>query len=215
MQPNHTYSQYLEDRFRMFLVLQNFYAGRSLKWSVQDWKEICSSIEAYQLVSPCQKIANSIDLLQGIQEEEVLSLEYDFNRLFVGPDKLLASPYESSYRNPEKTLMQRETLQVREFYSWVGLEVANKGIEPDDHLALELEFICYLLATHAEEGFPVEYQEFLEKHLLVWYKQHCECIHNHSENPICQAMAYLLEGVLEQEQERLLPMRKKGNEADE
>lgn len=203
MQPNHTYNQYLEECFRIFMILQNFYAGRSLKWSVHDWKGICSSIEAYHMLSPSQKVWKCIDLLQGIQEEDALQMEYDFNRLFVGPDKLLASPYESTYRNPEKTLMQRETLQVREFYAQAGVEVANKGMEPDDHLALELEFICYLLATHAEEGFPDQYKEFLEKHLLVWYKEFCENIHKYAENRICRAMAYLLEGVLEHEQERL------------
>lgn len=202
MEANLKYDEHPEMRLSMYLILQNFYAGRALKWYEQDWQEIRSSIEAYQQVAPSQKIMKCLDLLQEVGEE-ILQLEFDFNRLFVGPDKLLASPYESSYRNRDQTLMQKETLQVREFYSRAGLEVANKGVEPDDHLALELEFIGYLYANLTDDGFRRLYQEFLEKHLMVWYKEHCELIHKHSENPICQAMAYLLEGVIEQEQERL------------
>ena len=82
--------------------------------------------------------------------------------------QLLASPFESSYPNYEGNIMQQETLKVRNFYHHVGLQVANEGQVPDDHIQFELEFILYLLNAQSRREQVQLYQIFLENHLFKW-----------------------------------------------
>ncbi len=186
--------------FLMYSILQRYYAGIALQWGLQEWSEVCKIMERFRsFTDSSDRIEEAIRVLSTVDEEQVKQLPFDFNRLFVGPDKLLASPYESSYRNADRSLMQLETLRVRNFYARAGLEVTKKSVEPDDHLALELEFVCYLLANLDQEGNSELYQEFLHQHLAVWIGQHCEDIHNHTTHPICKSMAYLLEELIGQE----------------
>ena len=88
----------------------------------------------------------ALSMLENVDEHVIRTFEYDYNRLFVGPNQLLASPFESSYRNYEGNIMQQETLKVRNFYHYVGLQVADEGQFPDDHIQFELEFILHLLS---------------------------------------------------------------------
>ncbi len=71
-------------------------------------------------------------------------LEEDFARLFVGPDRTLAPPYESVYLGGEGLLFDATTLDVRAAYARYGLEVARKGRVPDDHISHELHFAAHL-----------------------------------------------------------------------
>lgn len=80
-----------------------------------------------------------------------LEVEYDFNRLFVGPAALPAPPYASAYEE-EPTLMSQRTLEVRNLYRRMGLAVPDQGSVPDDHLAFELDAFLGLLALEAAGG---------------------------------------------------------------
>lgn len=102
----------------------------------------------------------------------------DFMRLFVGPDRTLAPPYESVYLGGEGLLFDAATLDVRGHYARYGIEVVGKGRVPDDHLAHELHFAAHLagiaearLGAGDEEGAEdvlVDLAEFLENHLGRW-----------------------------------------------
>ncbi len=72
------------------------------------------------------------------------ALEWDFNRLFVGPGEMLAPPWESVHRSKTKLTFQEPTLQVRELYRRFGVEAPAVHREPDDHLGLELAFVATL-----------------------------------------------------------------------
>lgn len=192
------------DPFPLLFLLMRYYSGILLSWNAEGWRITASSLKEYVSLWEGEEpvpasITKGLELLQQVTDEETESLPFEFNRLFVGPGRLLASPYESSYRNPERSLMQKETLAVRSFYSQAGLQVAHEGRDPDDHLALELEFLCYLLAHGDQEHFPDLYNRFVKEHLLPWCPAHCELIHESTNHPICQAMAFLLEGFLEKE----------------
>ena len=127
------------------------------------------------------KQTQALTMLEEINETTIQTFEYDYNRLFVGPNKLLASPYESSYRNFEGTVLQQETLKVRNFYHYVGLQVADEGQMPDDHIQFELEFILHVLSDPTIQEKDQIYKMFLEKHLLQWGFKHCERIEQHSQ----------------------------------
>lgn len=76
--------------------------------------------------------------------EVVRELRLDYTRLFMGPGKVLAPPWESVYRTEERLLFREPTMQVREFYRRHGLEVPRLNREPDDHFGLELAFMAVL-----------------------------------------------------------------------
>lgn len=106
--------------------------------------------------------------LQQIQEAE-------FNRLFVGPGPILASPWESVYRSKEHLLFDKTTYQVREQFHQFGLQFIHENNEPDDHLILELEFMAYLndLCLQEEDSEKLaelltKQIQFLDDHLCQW-----------------------------------------------
>ena len=77
-------------------------------------------------------------------------LTWDFNRLFVGPGEMRAAPWESVYRSKTKLTFQEPTLAVRALYERFGFESPALHREPDDHLALELDFLGALSDLAAE-----------------------------------------------------------------
>ena len=187
-------------RRAVYTFIQKFYSEGLNKIEKSIWNLLISSLEEDTKGLKEEKIKQGIQLLSQLKEEDLKELEYDFNRLFVGPNKLEASPYESSYLNTDNALMQRETMSVREFYKLVGLEVARKNADPDDHLALELEFVCYLLESSFDnEDFIVLYQQFLRKHLFKWITSHTELVRKKTSNKIILGISSILEGIILEE----------------
>ena len=113
--------------------------------------------------------------LAGWTESQLPELEADFNRLFVGPGRPLAPPWESYYLNADHLLFQEQTLAVRRAYREFGLEVPQTGGEPDDSLGLELTFMAELFRMALEDGARGKVlpaiRQFLSSHLLRWAPQ--------------------------------------------
>ena len=101
-----------------------------------------------------------------------------YNSLMVGPDVLLAPPWESSYVSPDRLVFQRSTLEVREFFRSQGYVSPFYPHEPDDHLSIELSFMgfgaeklleCYVRNDRCNSRNTIDAQRnFLDEHLLVW-----------------------------------------------
>lgn len=106
------------------------------------------------------------------------ALDGDYNRLFVGPGKVLAPPWESVYATTDRLIFQEQTIQVRNWYRRFGLEAEKLYHEPDDHIGLELSFLAHLasLSLQAlESQDEPEFlrlinaqRDFLKEHLLQW-----------------------------------------------
>jgi len=110
------------------------------------------------------------------------SLAAEYTRLFVGPAALPALPWESVYTTHRRLVMQRSTLDVRGCYRAQGFIPALYPHVPDDHVALELDFLA-TLATAALEaqaaGDEAACREKLEAsrafahdHLGAWVDQY-------------------------------------------
>ena len=98
----------------------------------------------------------------------------DYTRLFIGPDKVLAPPWESVFVQEGRLVFTETTLNVRYWYRRFGFELENLHTEPDDHIGLELIFMSNLasLALQAVEiGQPEEYQRYLQAQ-ANFYKAH-------------------------------------------
>ncbi|WHY88885.1 molecular chaperone TorD family protein [Neobacillus novalis] len=182
-----------EERLFMYQLFLHYYRGDLLKLPSAEWGKLLEMLERQHSLQSNDWGRKAIQQLQNLTDQALETFEFDFNRLFVGPNKLLASPFESSYQNFEGTVMQAETLKVRRFYYYEGLQVANEGGLPDDHIQFELEFILHLLGSEDKNKVL---QLFLEKHLLKWVDQHWARIEEHSQNQITLAFGYLLKGFI-------------------
>lgn len=154
-----------------------------------------------------------LDLLAASRSdgEEEAALIRDYDRLFVGPYRLLAPPYESVYRTEEGLLFEEPTFQVRAAYQAFGLAAPRLNREPDDHIGLEFSFLSQLCARaldalDAQDEFTLDtalaaQNAFLRDHLLVWGPACLRAAHQHGETAFYRGTAALGLGVLAQAEE--------------
>lgn len=100
-------------------------------------RDFFASVNAEELAASADAVAREFGLPLN-PDTDWTEVEYDFNRLFVGPAAVPAPPYASAYLE-EPTLMGSPALKVREAYRTLGLQVPDQGSTPDDHIAFELD----------------------------------------------------------------------------
>ncbi|HZJ84238.1 MAG TPA: molecular chaperone TorD family protein [Syntrophomonadaceae bacterium] len=145
--------------------------------------------------------------------EVVAELKNDFNQLFVGPHHLMAPPWESVYLTEEKLTFDRITLNVREFYRRHGLEFTLINREPDDHFAVELEFmeqlinrqIQHIKRNQYEDAFFLirEQEAFLKLHLIKWTPLFTHSVLESAQTDYYQGLARLAHDFIEWDYEHL------------
>jgi TorA maturation chaperone TorD len=140
-------------------------------------------------------------------EDELLSeLQADYTRLFIGPGKVLAPPYESVHFSSDRLMFQKETLQVRQWYARFGLQSEKIYNEPDDHIGLELLFMAHLAAQVAaaakqEDGETLDrmleaQRMFASTHLFRWAFRWCDQVCEHTHTDFFRGIALMTQGSL-------------------
>lgn len=118
----------------------------------------------------------SPDLVPLVQEMEgqanqdlpdLMDLIIEHTKLFVGPFDLLVAPYSSVYLDGQRRVMGESTMQVLALYREAGLAMESDFKQLPDHIAVEFEFMYYLLAKH------------LETHEEQWLERKCNFVANH------------------------------------
>lgn len=129
--------------------------------------------------------------------EEELAVEYA--RLFVGPFGLKAPPYGSVYLDGGHTVMGPSTMETIQTYEKEGL-VRDEGFkELPDHIAVELEFMYFLIYREVEtlqNGDPERAREYRRKQgefrirfLDKWVPAFCRNIKEETDNGFYNALA--------------------------
>ncbi|MEP7091851.1 MAG: molecular chaperone TorD family protein [Nocardioidaceae bacterium] len=147
------------------------------------------------------------ELAASFASRESLQVIYlDHQRLFLGPERVLACPYESVYLNPEHLTFGSQTLAVREWYHRYGLSAPAEGREPDDHIGLELGFVSFLIMRAleaAELGDDDLLREqcdavglFVGEHLLLWAEECLDHVATHAQTHFYQGVGLLTRGIL-------------------
>ncbi|MCJ7567034.1 MAG: molecular chaperone TorD family protein [Anaerolineales bacterium] len=140
-------------------------------------------------------------------ENTLTELAVDYAKIFLGVQSQLGIyPYESVYTSKEKLIMQEARDQVVQLYRQEGLDRAADYREPEDHIALELEFMAYLSqktidALQDGEGeevvrFLEKQKLFLEEHLMNWVPAFCEDMEQIAQTDFYTATAKITKGFL-------------------
>jgi TorA maturation chaperone TorD len=161
--------------------------------------------------------SNNVDVLiqafngmPGLGQDSVdhETLEYEYNRLFVGPGHVPCPPYESVYRK-DRPLMERglvmgpSVADVKAMYLQGGLEISKKFRDLPDHISVELEFMAYLCSMESSsERFVDIEREFFNRHLGIWYHDFLNCIVANTTSSFYLKLARELEEFLDEERVR-------------
>lgn len=159
----------------------------------------------------CEEAAEYVDLMKKELEQidDLECLTVDYASLFVGPYTLSAPPYGSVYLEGERLVMGDSTLDAQKRYRNAGLDIAKDFREAPDHIAVELEFMHFLIfkeieaATHSKiEAFGnylIEQQYFLEDHLGAWVPDFAENITANSDTEFYKNLAISTQIFIHQE----------------
>lgn len=162
-----------------------------------------------QFSSGAQSIKNFLETNKD-KEPEVLckELHSEYQKLFVGPGPVLVPIWESVYFDPEHLMFGDRTLEVRESYQKYNLQFFHKNQQPEDHLAIELEFMCFLieqyLASQDEDQQKVvlfDQRDFIVKHLATWTDEFLQFMEKSTECQLYKGCCRLLKEFLEIELE--------------
>jgi len=112
------------------------------------------------------------------QERVRLELATEYAGLFLGVRQRPPHPSESVYRSTRHDIMQKERDQVMSAYREMGFEKVKDFKEPEDHIALELDFMAALSKkaqdllgsdnTAEVERYIRKQKAFLDEHLALW-----------------------------------------------
>ncbi len=128
---------------------------------------------------------------------EMLKIEY--TRLFIGPYSLPSPPYGSVYLENERKVMGDSSMDVKKRYQSFGLDISKNIKEVPDHIAVELEFMFFLIFKEIENilsNVPEQAQEimyhqqsFLSDHLNMWVPAFTDCVIEHTGTEFYRSIA--------------------------
>lgn len=170
---------YLAARKYGYLLFQRLF-GTEPSSELLDAIDADIAADAFALVlgdDGAECAAPMLDRLRG-RDRDTTALAEEYTRLFVGPAALPAPPWESVYVTKKRIVMQPCTLEVRNAYRAHGFVPARYPHVPDDHVALELDFL-EALASSALDAYERDNEElyfesiegsrlFIAEHLGTW-----------------------------------------------
>lgn len=171
-----------------------------------EFEHLKAAAEALEGEVAENRISLALDQLQGAVRENLWTLRdlrVEYNRLFLGPTKPLCHPYESVYdldREEEDrgTVMGPSASFFENALAVENLEIDLGRAELYDHVAIELEFMYFLLSKAIEgEGetktiYIAKAKSVLKQHLAKWLPAFGESVAEKSNHSLYQNLGHLL-----------------------
>lgn len=197
------------NRTYLYRLLQNFFGNEPTLEAIS----ILTSDHTQTALSllSIEKGFNAIyrfnEQVNANDEDSIDKVCSEYTRLFIGPTKLPAPPWESVYVSADKTIFTETTLKVRQCYLKYNFVPVHYRSEPDDHIGLELDFMSILslmvetaiLGNKISEAVEIlkDQRAFLKDHLLVWVPQYVTDLVAGTSHPLYLGIASLLKDFLE------------------
>jgi len=152
--------------------------------------------------------------LRNSGNDPLTDLAVDYARIFLGAgvyEGVAASPYESVYTSADRLIMQEARDQTLAAFRAKGLQCSEQLEIPEDHIALELEFLAHLCRETLQAGddrtraskLLREQKDFLEQHPGKWISMFCADIEKCASTDFYRAVSKITLGFLNMEREIL------------
>jgi TorA maturation chaperone TorD len=136
-------------------------------------------VEGTELADGFRELAEYVGTLRDDELEKArLELAVEYAGVFLGAWKGVAHPSESAYETEGRLIMQKPRDEVLAEFRSMGLQKSEDFAEPEDHIALELQFMAHMsektgsaltVGKYADARKYLEIQKgFLEGHLVWW-----------------------------------------------
>ncbi|HKN03828.1 MAG TPA: Tat proofreading chaperone DmsD [Buttiauxella sp.] len=156
-------------------------------------------VQHEELAAIAQQMADGFNYSQE-------SLSEAWQRLFIGPYALPASPWGSVYLDKENVLFGDSMLELRQWMRENDIANEQESNEPDDHIGMLLMLAAWL----AEEGLLQKVDELLAWHILPWSGRFLELFIANAQHPFYQALGELTRITLaDWRAEMLIPVAQK------
>jgi len=149
-------------------------------------------------------------------EKARLELAVEYAGLFLGVWRVPAHPSESAYFSDGQLIMQEPRDEVLKLYRSMGVDKAGQFKEPEDHIALELQFMTHLCEKtnadlkrgnipEARKCLEVQ-RDFLNEHLGKWVPRLAADILKSSRGEFYKAIAKITEGYVEMDKKLVVEL---------
>ena len=160
-------------------------------------------------------VSKTIKIKQAASDYSDNELLVEYARLFVGPFKTFAPPYSSIYLGSRDTIFSEQSIWVVQFYRSAGLDFNRDIHDLPDHIAVESEFIYYLIfheVQQLEKNNPEEARrfhnlqnQFIFQHFNKWVPAFCDTIISETKNDYFLYLAMCLKSFTENDSVPELP----------
>jgi TorA maturation chaperone TorD len=145
--------------------------------------------------------------------EVKLELAVEYANLFLGVKGKPSHPSESVYRSKDQSMYQEPRDQVLRDYWNAGVDKVKEYTEPEDHIAIELQFMEYLCRKTVEALEKNENEEvkrylqiqkaFIDDHLSTWVPRLTKDILEGAEADFYKGIAYITNAFVELERDSI------------
>ncbi|MFN3921454.1 MAG: molecular chaperone [Caldimicrobium sp.] len=177
-----------------------FYTPKKYLDEKEVWNRAVELIESLE-IEGITLIKEIINLLKTSSIEELL---VEYTRLFIGSTEYIAPPYASFYI--EGRLMGDSAVKTLEFYKKAGLDLKEDFTELPDHIAVEFEFMSYLISQEVKSLYEKNFEqadkfhqlqrEFLDNYLIIWIPAFCNKIKKGTQNKFYYLLAEFLQSFI-------------------
>lgn len=172
--------QQMAARAAIYAAFSGLFSGPDMAPMHEDsyWHSIVQMLD-----SPCKVLPyvfNAADLVTGLQQltpEQKRQLASDHSRYFIiGSDGIKLPNREEL--SDAKTAGKKE--ELARYYEYFGYQLEEAFQWQPDHVALQLEFVSFLIESQwsqsdaeREQSYLLAQRDFSERHLLSWLPELC------------------------------------------
>lgn len=126
-------------------------------------------------------------------------LSYDYADIFLNAGANPVFPYESCHVTGEPVVMQKPVFELREYFRKAGVHKNSDYKDLEDHVAVQMEFLRYLL----ENGNEDLYRDFFKNKYTKWVSSFCDQLVGSTQTDFYQGLALFTRGAMMCENMRL------------
>lgn len=165
-----------------------------------------------------KEVAGVASSLKGADLEKVrLDLAVEYAGLFLGVWGKPAHPSESYYLTEGQLIMQQPRDEMLRLYMAMGVDRAGEFKEPEDHIALELQFMAHLcdktIAALKDGNFKDArkyldaQRDFLDEHLGKWVPKLASDVLKLAKHEFYRAIAKITKAYVDMDKELVADLR--------